>query len=249
MDSTQRFSTRVEAYVKFRPGYPAAMLDFLADELAMVPEAQVADIGAGTGILTTLLAPRVARVWAVEPNDEMRGAARRLLADMGNIGWSHGSAEATGLPTGSVDLITVAQAFHWFDRAAFRQECQRLLRPGGRVALIWNDRLTNTDFLKAYEEGLHAYSGDYEEVNHRNLGEHDFRAFFEGEYRLDRFENRQLFDLDGVLGRLNSSSYAPAVGTPAHEQMTALIRREFGRHAVNGCVSFNYCTLVYSGRV
>ena len=107
MDSTQRFSTRVEAYVKYRPGYPAAMLDFLADELAMVPEAQVADIGAGTGILTTLLAPRVARVWAVEPNDEMRGAARRLLADMGNIGWSHGSAEATGLPTGSVDLITV----------------------------------------------------------------------------------------------------------------------------------------------
>ncbi|MGE6119767.1 class I SAM-dependent methyltransferase [Aeromonas media] len=249
MDSTQRFSTRVEAYVKYRPSYPAAMLDFLADELAMVPEAQVADIGAGTGILTTLLAPRVARVWAVEPNDEMRGAARRLLADMGNIGWSHGSAEATGLPTGSVDLITVAQAFHWFDRAAFRQECQRLLRPGGRVALIWNDRLTNTDFLKAYEEGLHAYSGDYEEVNHRNLGEHDFNAFFEGEYRLDRFENRQLFDLDGVLGRLNSSSYAPAVGTPAHEQMTALIRREFGRHAVNDRISFNYCTLVYSGRV
>lgn len=249
MDSTQRFSTRVEAYVKYRPGYPAAMLDFLAQDLAMGPEAQVADIGAGTGILTTLLAPRVARVWAVEPNDEMRGAARRLLADMGNIGWSHGSAEATGLPTGSVDLITVAQAFHWFDRAAFRQECQRLLRPGGRVALIWNDRLTNTDFLKAYEEGLHAYSGDYEEVNHRNLGEHDFRAFFEGEYRLDRFENRQLFDLDGVLGRLNSSSYAPAVGTPAHEQMTALIRREFGRHAVNDRISFNYCTLVYSGRV
>lgn len=249
MDSTQRFSTRVEAYVKYRPGYPAAMLDFLADELAMGHEAQVADIGAGTGILTTLLAPRVARVWAVEPNDEMRGAARRLLADMGNIGWSHGSAEATGLPTGSVDLITVAQAFHWFDRAAFRQECQRLLRPGGRVALIWNDRLTNTDFLKAYEEGLHAYSGDYEEVNHRNLDEHDFNAFFEGEYRLDRFENRQLFDLDGVLGRLNSSSYAPAVGTPAHEQMTALIRREFGRHAVNDRISFNYCTLVYSGRV
>lgn len=249
MDSTQRFSTRVEAYVKYRPGYPAAMLDFLAQQLAMGPEAHVADIGAGTGILTTLLAPRVARVWAVEPNDEMRAAARRLLADVGNIGWSHGSAEATGLPAGSVDLVTVAQAFHWFDRAAFRQECQRLLRPDGRVALIWNDRLTDTPFLKAYEEGLHAYSGDYEEVNHRNLREHDFRAFFEGEYWLDRFENHQLFDLDGVLGRLNSSSYAPAVGTPAHEQMTALIRREFGRHAVGGRVSFNYSTLVYSGRV
>ncbi|MEL3913803.1 class I SAM-dependent methyltransferase [Aeromonas caviae] len=249
MDSTQRFSTRVEAYVKYRPSYPVAMLDFLARELAMGPEAQVADIGAGTGILTALLAPRVARVWAVEPNDDMRAAAKRLLAQVGNIGWLHGSAEATGLPTGAMDLVTVAQAFHWFDRAAFRQECQRLLKPGGRVALIWNDRLTNTPFLKAYEEGLHAYSGDYEEVNHRNLGEADFRAFFTGEFRLDRFENSQLFDLDGVLGRLNSSSYAPVAGTPAHDQMTALVRREFARHAVDGKIAFNYCTLVYSGRV
>lgn len=179
----------------------------------------------------------------------MRAAAKRLLAQVGNIGWLHGSAEATGLPTGAMDLVTVAQAFHWFDRAAFRQECQRLLKPGGRVALIWNDRLTNTLFLKAYEEGLHAYSGDYEEVNHRNLGEADFRAFFTGEFRLDRFENSQLFDLDGVLGRLNSSSYAPVAGTPAHDQMTALVRREFARHAVDGKIAFNYCTLVYSGRV
>ena len=152
MDSTQRFSTRVEAYVKYRPGYPAAMLDFLARELAMGPESQVADIGAGTGILTALLAPRVARVWAVEPNDDMRAAAKRLLAQVGNIGWLHGSAEATGLPTGAMDLVTVAQAFHWFDRAAFRQECQRLLKPGGQVALIWNDRLTNTPFLKAMSQ-------------------------------------------------------------------------------------------------
>ncbi|MNE80212.1 hypothetical protein D3C80_1767610 [compost metagenome] len=107
----------------------------------------------------------------------------------------------------------------------------------------------NTPFLEAYEAGLRAHSRDYEEVNHRNLGDADFQAFFEGEYRLDRFENRQLFDLDGVLGRLNSSSYAPAIGTPAYEQLTALIRREFARYAVDGRIPFNYCTLVYSGRV
>ena len=249
MDSTQRFSTRVEAYVKYRPSYPAAMLDFLASALAMGPAARVADIGAGTGILTALLAPRVARVWAVEPNAEMRGAARHQLQTVTNIEWQDGSAEATGLADGSVDLVTVAQAFHWFDRAAFKQECRRLLRPGGRVALIWNDRLTDTPFLKAYEAGLRTYSGDYEEVNHRNLGEGDFQAFFEGEYRLDRFANRQLFDLDGVLGRLNSSSYAPVAGSQAHAAMTALIAREFARHAVDGVIAFNYDTLLYSGRV
>ncbi|MCS3767894.1 ubiquinone/menaquinone biosynthesis C-methylase UbiE [Aeromonas hydrophila] len=152
MDSTQRFSTRVEAYVKYRPSYPAVMLDFLTSELAMGPTARVADIGAGTGILTALLAPRVARVWAVEPNAEMRGAARHQLQAVANIEWQDGSAEATGLADGSVDLVTVAQAFHWFDRAAFKQECRRLLRPGGRVALIWNDRLTDTPFLKALSQ-------------------------------------------------------------------------------------------------
>lgn len=249
MDSTQRFSTRVEAYVKYRPSYPAVMLDFLAQELAMGPEARVADIGAGTGILTALLASRVARVWAVEPNQEMRAAARRLLQEETNIEWQAGSAEATGLADGSVDLVTVAQAFHWFDRAAFKQECRRLLKPGGRVALIWNDRLTDTEFLKTYEAGLRTYSGDYEEVNHRNLGEADFRAFFEGEYRLDRFANCQLFDLDGVLGRLNSSSYAPIAGSQAHAELTALIAREFECHAVDGVIAFNYSTLVYSGQV
>ncbi len=112
MDSTQRFSTRVEAYVKYRPSYPAAMLDFLTSELAMGPTARVADIGAGTGILTALLAPRVARVWAVEPNAEMRGAARHQLQAVTNVEWQDGSAEATGLADGSVDLVTVAQAFH-----------------------------------------------------------------------------------------------------------------------------------------
>ncbi|MGY3892683.1 class I SAM-dependent methyltransferase [Aeromonas enterica] len=249
MDSTQRFSTRVEAYVKYRPSYPAVMLGFLAQELAMGPEARVADIGAGTGILTALLASRVARVWAVEPNQEMREVARRLLQGVANIEWQSGNAEATGLPDGCVDLVTVAQAFHWFDRPAFKQECRRLLRPAGRVALIWNDRLTDTEFLKAYEAGLRTYSGDYEEVNHRNLGEADFRAFFEGEYRLDRFANCQLFDLDGVLGRLNSSSYAPIAGSQAHAELTALIAREFECHAVDGVIAFNYSTLVYSGQV
>ncbi|MGY3884711.1 class I SAM-dependent methyltransferase [Aeromonas aquatica] len=248
MDSTQRFSVRVEAYVKYRPGYPTAMLDFLVRELGMGPHAVVADIGAGTGILTALLAPRVSKLWAVEPNAEMRGAAVRLLAGADHIHWLSGSAEQTGVPTGALDLVTVAQAFHWFDRTAFKAECRRLLKPGGRVALIWNDRLTDTEFLQAYEAGLRAYSGDYEEVNHRNLGEADFDAFFE-EYRLDRFDNCQLFDLDGVLGRLNSSSYAPVIGTPAYERLTALIRREFERCAVNGQIAFNYQTLVYSGRV
>ncbi|MGB6189537.1 MAG: class I SAM-dependent methyltransferase [Aeromonas molluscorum] len=249
MDSTQRFSARVEAYVKYRPGYPAAMLDFLTQCLGMGQDAVVADVGAGTGILTAELAPRVNRVWALEPNADMRAAAEALLAGVSNICWQAGSAEATGLADASLDLVAVAQAFHWFDRAAFKAECRRVLKPGGRVALIWNDRLTDTPFLKAYEAGLLAYSSDYEEVNYRNLGEADFDAFFEGEYRLDCFDNCQMFDLEGVLGRLNSSSYAPAIGSEAYEGLTALIRHEFARCAVDGQIAFNYRTLVYSGRV
>lgn len=161
MDNTERFSARVEAYVKYRPGYPPAMLDFLADELAMGPASRGRH-RSGHRYPDGAAGPSGGAGLGSGAESEMRVAAQQLLAGVANVGWSDGRAEVTGLPDGCVDLVTVAQAFHWFDRPAFKQECRRLLRPGGRVALIWNDRLTDTPFLKAYEAGLRTYSGDYE---------------------------------------------------------------------------------------
>ena len=139
-DPHQRFTDRVGDYVSYRPGYPETLIDAVIDLVGSRSAAVVADIGAGTGIFTRSLVARGLQVYAVEPNAAMRTAAERGLADAPNFSAIDGSAEATGLADESVDLITAAQAFHWFDKSAARQEFERILKSGGRVALIWNRR-------------------------------------------------------------------------------------------------------------
>lgn len=144
-DPTRRFSDRVENYVRYRPGYPRALLECLAREHGLDPAHAVADIGSGTGILSELLLRNGNAVFGVEPNAEMRAAAERLLRGQAKFHSVDGRAEATTLPTASVDWITAAQAFHWFDVSAARREFRRILRPiasgsdgqgGRRVALV-----------------------------------------------------------------------------------------------------------------
>ncbi|MFM1850906.1 MAG: hypothetical protein RIS54_590 [Verrucomicrobiota bacterium] len=149
-DATGRFSDRVEAYVRYRPGYPADLISTLVAEAQLGPDSVVADVGSGTGIFTALLLPDTGTVHAIEPNAPMRTWAESTMGAEPKF-HSHGTpAEATGLPDASVDLVTAAQAFHWFDPVATRREFARILKPGGQVALIWNERLTDTTpFLRA----------------------------------------------------------------------------------------------------
>src|ERR1700712_2137458 len=169
-DPTKRFSNRVENYVKFRPSYPPGVLGLLQDKCGLTPAARVADVGSGTGILTELLLQQGNKVFAVEPNPDMRAAAEVRLSRQQNFTSVAGSAEATTLPDQSVELITAAQAFHWFDREKARGEFLRILTPGRWVALIWNDRHTeSTPFLRAYEQLLRTYATDYAEVDHKQM--------------------------------------------------------------------------------
>jgi len=152
---TGRFSDRVEDYVRYRPGYPSAVIDLFKAELGLGAGTCVADAGSGTGIFSELLLRAGATVYGVEPNPEMRAAAERLLAGYSGFHSIAAPAEDTGLPGGSFDLVTAAQAFHWFDAQRARTEFSRLLRPGGHVALVWNGRETaSTPFLAAYELSL-----------------------------------------------------------------------------------------------
>src|SRR4051812_29902068 len=133
MNPTERFSDRARDYVRFRPSYPSEAID---EVLRGLPAGIVcADVGAGTGISARLVADRGVKVIAVEPNAAMRGAATPHEL----VEWRAGTAEATGLGTAAVDLVVCAQAFHWFDPARALEEFHRILRPGGRVALMWND--------------------------------------------------------------------------------------------------------------
>ncbi len=250
-DPTQRFSSRVENYIKYRPGYPGEVITLLEQECGLTSAATVADIGSGTGILTEPFLKHGNPVFAVEPNPEMRAAAERLLAGHPNFRSVNGTAEATRLADLCADLITAGQAFHWFDPDRTRREFVRVLKPGGWVALIWNERRTlSTPFLKDYENLLLAYATDYAAVNHANVDAAAIQAFFApGTATLRSFPNRQVFDFQGLLGRLMSASYAPEPGHPRHEPMLAELASIFQAHEQNGAVTFDYDTLVYYGRL
>lgn len=249
-DPTQRFSSRVDNYIKYRPGYPPAVVDLLQKQCGLTSASVVADIGSGTGILTELLLKTGCQVVGVEPNLEMRKAAERLLASNGNFKSSSGTAEATLLSDQSVDIITAGQAFHWFDREKTRQEFVRILRPGGWVVLIWNDRKTDSNpFLKAYERFLVTFGTDYEKVNHKQIDTTVIASFFGSAPLQSIFPNEQSFDFDGLKGRLMSSSYAPDVGHPRHEPMLGALRKLFDEYQVNGRVVFEYDTCVFFSRL
>ncbi|HVN55303.1 MAG TPA: class I SAM-dependent methyltransferase [Anaerolineaceae bacterium] len=250
-DPKQRFSSRVEDYIRCRPGYPREVLETLERECGLRPGARVADIGSGTGILTRLFLDAGYAVVGVEPNREMREAGERLLAGYPGFTSREGSAEETGLPDASVDLITAAQAFHWFDIAAARLEFTRILRRGGWVALMWNELLTDaTPFLRAYEDLLHVAGTDYRRVNHTNVGEEQIAAFFApAECRKRSFPNRQIFDYAGLEGRLRSSSYTPQPGDPGFAGMIARLKEIFAAHQENGQVAFEYVTGLYFGQL
>ncbi len=248
-DPRDRFSDRVEDYVRYRPGYPVEAIEFVIRETGLKPGAVIADIGSGTGISAAMFLGKGYQVYAVEPNDPMREAAERLLADHADFHSVKGSAEHTTLADGSVDLIVAAQAFHWFDTPETRAEFSRILKPDGRVALIWNERLTaSTPFLRDYEQLLLSHGTDYAKVRHENVDHEAISRFFRGGWRQAVFPNSQSFDFGGLQGRLLSCSYAPPAGHPGHEPMLAELGRIFDLHQSGGRVRFDYDTRVYLGR-
>jgi SAM-dependent methyltransferase len=249
-NATSRFSDRVENYVRYRPGYPAEVLQALKAECGLLPSQVVADLASGTGIWTRMLLKNGNPVFGVEPNAEMRAAGERLLAEFPKFTNIAGTAEATTLPDQSVDFITAAQAAHWFDRHRARREFPRILKPGGWLVLLWNERvIDSTRFLRDYEQMLLTFGTDYEEVRHERTTDAVNEFFDPAPFQERVFEMRQEFDCASVEGRLLSSSYAPGAEHPKHAPMLRELRRIFDSCAVAGRVSFEYKTRLYFGRL
>jgi SAM-dependent methyltransferase len=247
-DPTQRFSSRVENYVRYRPAYPQAAIDLLRSRCGLGAGSSVADLGSGTGILSRMLLACGAQVFAVEPNDAMRAAAEYALSSEPRFHSIRGSAEATTLAACSVGLIVAGQAFHWFRVAEARREALRIAQPGACGALLWNERPPDADgFLGEYEALVRSHSPEYDQVVGSRAREQDMREFLGGRMELASFPNQQVFDFAGVVGRLMSSSYAPEPGDPAHAPLLSQLREVFERHAHEGRIVFPYVTLVYYG--
>ncbi len=250
-DSINRFSSRVSNYVKCRPTYPPAVVDLLKNECDLTSDSIVADVGSGTGILSELFLRNGNRVFGVEPNREMRAAGERLLKDYPNFTSVDATAEATRLESGSVDFVTAGQAFHWFDVDGSRAEFARILKPGGCVVLVWNERQTDsTPFLREYEQMLLTFGTDYEAVSHKQVDRNRIVPFFgPSGFELKSFANGQLFDFESLQGRLLSASYTPEAGHPNHAPMLDALQKIFHEHQSGGRVRVEYDTNVFYGRL
>jgi ubiquinone/menaquinone biosynthesis C-methylase UbiE len=250
MKNTERFSTRVDNYVKYRPHYPAAIIPYLATETGLTRQTIVADIGAGTGISAQPFLDNGNKVWAIEPNTEMREMSKKLLQRFPGFTALAGSAEHTTLPDTSVDLIVSGTAFHWFDQTATAAEFRRIARKNAHVVLMWNVRQAELPFEKGYEKLLHQFATDYKDMQHRNVGTSQLATFFQaGTLKEKTFQNAQIFDFSALKGRLLSSSYAPEKGHPMHDSMIKALEDLFWKYQEQGMVKFHYETMLYTGMV
>ena len=241
IESATRFNDRADDYVKYRPTYPAAAMDAILSGLGPPEDLVAADLGAGTGISARLLADRAVRVIAIEPSPGMRRAA----APHANVTWMSSRAEATGLQSQTVDLVLSAQSFHWFQAADTLVECARILKPRGRLAIIWNRRSKTDAMTDGYRRAIADVGGesrieqmafDPDVVAQSNLFAPVERT---------SFPNLQRLDLDGLIGRARSASYCPKDG-PAAERLRELLSDLWEVHADHeGLVTLVYQTEVY----
>ncbi len=250
MKTVERFSNRVENYVKYRPNYPTKILQLFVDEMNLRKDSVVADIGAGTGISARLFLENGNQVFGVEPNEAMRKAAEEYLKDFSNFKSINGTAENTSLENESVDFIVAAQAFHWFDETKTRKEFKRILKDDGFVVLMWNERQLDTSaFLKNYESLLIEFGTDYETVRHDNITKETLQDFFQTDFRQAIFQNSQTVDFDGLRGRMLSASYVPSAENPRFREMLKNLESLFAEYAENGKIDILYDTKVFYGQI
>lgn len=244
-DNRELFTAKAEDYARFRPSYPAAAVDWLRERSS---GGAVADIGAGTGIFTRLLLGRFSPVCAVEPNAAMRAAFRRFLPE---IPCFDGSGECTGLPDGALDLVTVAQAFHWLDEERFKAEARRILRRDGKAAIIWNSCLKN-EFTLARDEVCKRYCPRFRagHAGKRSAAEGDafLREVYFSQVEVASFDNPFVMDLTAFLGNMRSRSYALAPGDGGFAGFETELQKVFDRFSENGVVTEPQSTEIFLGR-
>lgn len=248
--SINRFTSRAANYDKYRPTYPETLVAFINEFIGLSNEQVVADFAAGTGIFTKLLAAHPNTVYVVEPNLEMLSLAKIRLDGFPNCIFVAGAAEKSPLAGESLDLITVAQAYHWLDPQKTRQEFRRILKPDGHVALIWNRRNTDAPFERGYEQLIQKYSTDYHLVNQRRLEDLDITSFFAPNipaYRI--FEHTDNLSLEQAIGRTQSYSYMPETGTPEMARVIAELTQLFDHTQANGWVKLSYQTRLFIGKL
>lgn len=248
MDHTNRFDGRGKIYAKARPRYAPELLDYMKNVLKIPVGSIFADIGSGTGIFTGQLSEAGYRVFAVEPNWDMRRIAEEKLSHDKNFVSVNGSEANMNLPDNSVDAITVAQAFHWFDEEAFRKECRRVLKPEGKVIIVYNIKDEKSDCTKALSDLRYKYNQEFHGFSN-GISDEKCIAFFSGKCNLFRADNKQTYDRQGYRNLVLSSSYSLQEEDDEYAQYLEEINRIFDRYAVDDILTIPTETVAYIGTV
>jgi ubiquinone/menaquinone biosynthesis C-methylase UbiE len=247
-NGTSRFSNRARNYAKFRPGYPDQLFDFMEAKLQLKQTYKIVDIGSGTGLFAEPLLRKGYAVTGIEPNKDMRNAGEERLKDYPLFESISATAEQTGLAAESVDLVTIAQTFHWLDPIDTRQECERILKPGGQVVLAWNRQRSASEFEHRYDALREKYritDRVSEQVNQSLIA-----GFFAPNTVTEQvFPNKQLLDFEALKGQLLSKSYIPLPGHELYDAMITELIQLFVQCNDNGLVPIEYETLLMWGRL
>jgi SAM-dependent methyltransferase len=222
------FDAAAEDYERGRPGYPGAVADWIVSTAHLAPGSTVVDLAAGTGKLTRLLPPSGARVVAVEPVAGMRAQLQSLLSGVEAL---EGTAESLPLEDDSADAVTVAQAFHWFDGDRALPEIHRVLRPGGRLLVIWNRRDIEAEVQAEFNRIVNAARGDTPSHSTGHWRQAFERSHLFGPLQTREFSNRQVLDVEGVVARGLSVSFVARLGPEEKDRKAAALRDLATRYA------------------
>lgn len=245
-----KFDNKGKIYAKARPGYPDDMFRHLMNNGIISNHTVAADIGSGTGIFTERLCNYVSKVFAVEPNDDMRAVAEMSFAKKKNIISIKGTAENTALECNSINFVTVAQAFHWFDKEAFKKECKRILKIDGKILLVWNDRDISDEFIKENFEINRRFCPNFKgSSNGFNFSSETFTDFFNGKFESIEFKNDLIYNEETFIFRNLSSSYAPKSGEKNYNKYVSELLNLFKKFSCSGTVKYPYVTRCYIGRI
>ncbi len=245
MDNTNRFDGKADIYAKARPKYAAGLFDYLKGR-GIAAGSVFADIGSGTGIFTEQLLHCGYWVYAVEPNGDMRQKAEVRLSGNRSFVSVNGMASHTGLPEGSVDFVTAAQAFHWFDADGFRKECQRILKPGGKVILVYNVRDEKAAVTQALAKLRQQYNPEFHGFSN-GMSDAGCRAFFAGNCDVYRADNTQIYDRNSYVNRVLSSSYSLKETDNRYRDYLAGIHEIFDAFSTGGFIAVPTETVAYIG--
>ncbi len=250
MDNTHNFNGLAADYTLGRPTYANAFIDDLYSKYGFSKQAVIADIGSGTGKFAKQLLDKGNSVYAVEPNDDMRNTSVSELGHYDKFRAIKGTATDTTLANNSVDYITTAQAFHWFDTLLFKAECQRILKDNGLVFLIWNMRDMSDEanqkchsIYTKYCPHFKGFGGGIEKDDAR------ITLFFDNKYEYLEYDNPLFYDKERFIRRSLSGSYSLKPGNEYYDDYINELSELFEQHATNGILTMENKTVVYLGKL